>query len=178
MNKLTKGAIAGAAGIALLLGGTGSFALWNATSSVSGGTITSGTLNMATVGSPVWTDTNTNTVIDPSTFRIVPGNTITVNQKITITGTGNDISATLTNNGAKLAGTLASSLGTPTVVQTLTASDNTPIAGDTVTVGKLPVTVNATVTFSFPFGTTADNTSQAKTATLSDVQFTLTQNQP
>jgi hypothetical protein len=34
------------------------------------------------------------------------------------------------------------------------------------------------VTFTFPFGTTVDNTSQAKAATLSDVQFTLTQNQP
>ncbi|WP_308467456.1 alternate-type signal peptide domain-containing protein [Rathayibacter soli] len=178
MNKLTKGAIAGAAGIALLLGGAGSFALWNATSTVAGGTITSGTLNMATVGSAVWTDTTTNTVINPSTFRIVPGDTIAVTQQLTVAGTGNDLSATLANNGATLAGTLASSLGTPTVVQTLTASDSTPIAGNTVTVGNVPVTVNATVTFTFPFGTTVDNTSQAKAATLSDVQFTLTQNQP
>jgi alternate signal-mediated exported protein len=178
MNKLTKGAIAGAAGIALLLGGAGSFALWNAESTVAGGSITSGTLNMTTVNSAVWTDTTTNKVIDPSTFRIVPGDTITVNQKITITGTGDDLTATLTNNGATLAGPLASALGTPTVVQTLTTSDNTPISGDTVTVGKLPVTVNATVTFTFPFGTVADNTSQAKTATLSDIKFTLTQNQP
>ena len=30
MNKLVKGSIAGAAGIALLLGGAGTFALWNA----------------------------------------------------------------------------------------------------------------------------------------------------
>ena len=54
MNKLTKGAIATAAGIALLLGGAGTFALWNGQTTIAGGTISTGTLAIASTGSPVW----------------------------------------------------------------------------------------------------------------------------
>ena len=48
MNKLVKGAVAGAAGIALLLGGAGTFALWNASTNVSTGSISTGTLAFGT----------------------------------------------------------------------------------------------------------------------------------
>ncbi|WP_104200254.1 alternate-type signal peptide domain-containing protein [Cryobacterium sp. Y29] len=47
MNKLTKGAIAGAAGLTLLLGGGTTFALWNSSAEVSGGTIIAGNLAVA-----------------------------------------------------------------------------------------------------------------------------------
>ena len=47
MNKLTKGAVAAAAAIALLLGGAGTFATWNASSAVADAGITAGTLSIA-----------------------------------------------------------------------------------------------------------------------------------
>ena len=56
MNKLLKGSIAGAAGIALLLGGAGTFALWNDTAAASGGTVQSGNLSVVLNGSPAWKD--------------------------------------------------------------------------------------------------------------------------
>ena len=50
MNKLLKGAIAGAAGVALLLGGAGTFALWNSSATVTGGNIDAGNLHVADSG--------------------------------------------------------------------------------------------------------------------------------
>ena len=52
MNKLTKAAIAGGVGIALLLGGAGTLATWNTSTNISGGTIVAGSL---TIGTPVFT---------------------------------------------------------------------------------------------------------------------------
>ena len=49
MNKLTKAAIAGGVGIALLLGGAGTLATWNTSTNISGGTIVAGSL---TIGTP------------------------------------------------------------------------------------------------------------------------------
>lgn len=47
MNKATKGAVAaGAAGI-LLLGGAGTFALWEDNASITGGTVSTGHLDLA-----------------------------------------------------------------------------------------------------------------------------------
>ena len=55
MNKIIKGSIAGAAGIALLLGGAGTFALWNDSTSVQGGKIKAG--NLALVNQTgAWTE--------------------------------------------------------------------------------------------------------------------------
>ena len=45
MNKTFSGSIAGAAGIALLLGGAGTFAQWNSSAAVAGTSITAGVLN-------------------------------------------------------------------------------------------------------------------------------------
>src|SRR6188474_1998822 len=80
MNKLTKGTIAGAAGIALLLGGAGTFALWNDTADIAGGTISSGELSIDATTAGVWQDVSFDktppVVIDPATFLMVPGDTV------------------------------------------------------------------------------------------------------
>ncbi|UFU03293.1 alternate-type signal peptide domain-containing protein [Ruania suaedae] len=80
MKKTTTGLLAGAAGAALLLGGT-TFALWSDSEDIDGGTITAGTLDVALLGDPVWEDisedrTDAGHEIDLSTFRIVPGDVI------------------------------------------------------------------------------------------------------
>ena len=46
MHKIVTGAIAGAAGVALLLGGAGSFALWNASASSAASAVSAGTLSL------------------------------------------------------------------------------------------------------------------------------------
>ena len=84
MNNKTKGAIAGIAGIALLAGGT-TFALWNDSANLNGGTITAGNLDVAPLPrrqAPAsgWTFRRPHgqqaTTIDLDSFKIVPGDTI------------------------------------------------------------------------------------------------------
>ncbi|UZN02238.1 alternate-type signal peptide domain-containing protein [Cellulomonas sp. S1-8] len=80
MKNKTKGLIAGVAGIALLTGGS-TFALWTASSTVAGGTITNGNLAIAAVGTPGWKDVSTDRAdrgtaghdISLATWRMVPG---------------------------------------------------------------------------------------------------------
>jgi alternate signal-mediated exported protein len=100
MNRFAKGAIAGAAGIALLLSGAGSFALWNGTATAAAGTVQSGTMTIATTpgSTPAWTVTHgstTTSIASIGTFRVVPGDVLTLTQKIDITATGDNLSAIL-----------------------------------------------------------------------------------
>ena len=50
MNKMIKGSIAGATGIALLMGGFGTYALWSDSQGISSGTVQSGTLDIVSRG--------------------------------------------------------------------------------------------------------------------------------
>ncbi|PZF58163.1 alternate-type signal peptide domain-containing protein [Curtobacterium sp. MCSS17_008] len=98
MQKIVTGTIAGAAGIALLLGGAGSFALWNDTASVPPATVDSGTLTLSANPDGVWTDiTNGRSdVIDISAVRMVPGNLYQFHQTMDVEATGDDLTADLT----------------------------------------------------------------------------------
>lgn len=102
MNKLTKSAIAGAAGIALLLGGAGSLAYWNSSATVGGATITAGELTIDAVGSAVqkYTGTTEDVVL------IVPGDSVTVTQAVTVTATGDHMRAKLEIDQDTLVGSL------------------------------------------------------------------------
>lgn len=85
MNKLTKAAIAGAAGIALLLGGGGSLALWNATGTVNAGSINTGTLTMTVTGG-AWNSAPT---------KWVPGDSYKYTATVDVTAVGDNIKGTL-----------------------------------------------------------------------------------
>lgn len=97
MNKFVKGSIAGAAGIALLLGGAGTFALWNDAAEVNGGTVTTGNLDISTTGSGVWADISKTpaTTFAPASQRIVPGDTVTFTQSVSVAATGKNLVAEL-----------------------------------------------------------------------------------
>jgi len=104
MNKTLKGSIAGAAGIALLLGGAGTFALWNDSAAAFGGTVQSGALSVALNGGPTWKDVSTdaaNTSWSPVAVgatpadRLVPGDTVTFTQLVDVTATGKNLKANL-----------------------------------------------------------------------------------
>ena len=109
MNKLLKGSIAGAAGIALLLGGAGTFALWNQTATVANGSVTSGVLTIAPGATGTWKDISADKVAggvniaDISTFKIVPGDKLELTQTVTINATGNNLAAKLTYDPATIA---------------------------------------------------------------------------
>ncbi|KGJ79709.1 hypothetical protein GY21_04080 [Cryobacterium roopkundense] len=93
MNKLLKGSIAGAAGVALLIGGAGTFALWNDTAAIAGGTITAGTLTVDT-GDGAWSD-QFGSISSIGDYRIVPGDTLTYTTAIQVEAVGDNLSAEL-----------------------------------------------------------------------------------
>lgn len=104
MNKLIKGAVTGAAGIALLLGGAGSFAAWNDQAKIAPGNITTGTLSIAaTAGAtPTWTDLTTNTTLATAqlaSYVFAPGDTLELKENVTISVQGNNLQGQLSATG-------------------------------------------------------------------------------
>ncbi|TBN56216.1 alternate-type signal peptide domain-containing protein [Glaciihabitans arcticus] len=109
MNKLVKGSIAGAAGIALLLGGAGTFALWNDSAALTAATVSTGELDIdLTATAAVWNDVSTKTVggvttssvlngatFNPATHKLVPGDTVTYTKEVTIKANGKNLAAKL-----------------------------------------------------------------------------------
>jgi alternate signal-mediated exported protein len=92
MNKLLKGSIAGAAGVVLLLGGAGTLAAWNDSAALDASDVTAGTLDIATVGTATIAHASSGATVQ----RIVPGDTIVVNQAVDIDATGDNLRASLT----------------------------------------------------------------------------------
>lgn len=176
MNKATKGALAaGAAGV-LLLGGAGSLAYWNATTTVGGADLNSGHLTLSdqttgTCASAPWTldsaESPAGATFDPTTDLLVPGDVITKSCTYTLGATGAHLRATLAATGGVASGALA-----PALTVSATFDDNgTPVTevnsandGDTLT-AEISVT----------FKGASDNTTQDQTAALSDYAVTLTQ---
>jgi len=191
MNKFTKGAIATGAAIVLLLGGAGTFALWNDSASVAGGSITSGVLKFDTTynGQRAWLDSSTDVIgstssswatilplaathpiADISTFRTVPGDRIALVESVKILATGNNLVASF---GYTAAG--ASLPGGATVQTIVLDSTGTPVAG--------PVTVHNNDTFTvivaFSFSSSVTGTNLQNTAfPFGNVAATVTQVRP
>lgn len=192
MNKLTKGAIAGAAGIALLLGGAGSFALWNGSTTTSAGTISAGTLSVAKNGTATWQNTpngGTAAAVTISSFKAVPGDTLTLTQKLDVASIGDSLKATLTVDPASLVvptpdtsganAALKAALLAGMKVSVTGASNITQIGTSNsynVTNAATVQTVTVVVTLPFPSGSAGDNTTQKGSVDLSNLSFTLTQN--
>lgn len=102
MKKMTKGAIVTGLGVALLLGGGGTLAVWNADTTADIGIVTAGDLDLdARPG--VWTSSLTGVIGGKdqiSAYRIIPGETLTYSQKINVTLVGNSgLKANLTVEG-------------------------------------------------------------------------------
>lgn len=179
MNKLVKGAIAGAAGIALLLGGAGTLALWNDSATIAApGTINAGTLTIAATAPATdgW-QTASGTAVDLSTYRVVPGDTLKYVKTFTVTATGNTLSATVAlgalaitaaTTGDTIAnGNLAAYL-TKTAAFTVDGVTTTTISGKTGT-----QTVVVTATMVFPKSTTAGFENNTKNGVVNLANFTI-----
>ena len=170
MNKSTKGAIAASAAAALLLGGAGSLAYWNAEGNIAGGTITAGELKLTNPAAGVWT-LNGTSVTDVAAVKIVPGDTLVYTGEWTIKATGQNLKADVDVTGLQASGALASKL---TITDSYLVGATAP-TNDRITSADDAKKLKATVTVALPYGTTADNTSQALSMSLADVKVTLKQ---
>ncbi|SFH26811.1 alternate-type signal peptide domain-containing protein [Cryobacterium levicorallinum] len=204
MNKLTKGAIAGAAGLTLLLGGGTTFALWNSSAVVAGGTIEAGNLVVSPSAidgvevAGVWTDQN-DVVLNLETFAASPGDVLVYTKKMHVLAEGDNLVAELTLDAGSINATtpghkaddaLAAYL-IGTAVLTVTPDggikDNFSQTERSVTTGPTDYTitpgagiveedVTVEVTITFPNGALgAENTMMLGSVTLKDVAVNLTQ---
>jgi len=88
-----KGAVAAAAGVAVLLGGMGTFALWNAEGALGEGNLQTGALT-AEFGDITWTDAtpgHENVIADLDGFRMVPGDVIVGTSTIEVVAEGENL---------------------------------------------------------------------------------------
>ncbi|MDY7529297.1 MULTISPECIES: alternate-type signal peptide domain-containing protein [Cryobacterium] len=186
MNKLLKGSLAGAVGVALLLGGAGTFASWNSTVTAGGAaTIAAGTLSVTepTPAAPgTWTSTvGTNApvpITSIAAYKAVPGDVLTYTKVLNISATGDNLKATLSLSGAAITATSSSTFDTKLATAlsssaALTANLTAVTGGYSVVKGATTVTVTATITW--PFGTSVDNSAQGGSVNLSNFSVLLTQ---
>jgi alternate signal-mediated exported protein len=176
MNKSTKGALAAGAAGALLLGGAGTLAYWNATTTVGGADLGSGklTLTDATTGTCAaapWTldgaESPAGATFDPATDLLVPGDVVTKTCTYTLGATGTHLRATLGATGGTASGGLAGALDA-----TATFTDG----GDPVTaVTEANDGDTLTAEISVVFKGASGNSTQQQSAALSDYVVTLSQ---
>lgn len=173
-RHLGKAVVAGVGGVLLLTGGGGTFAGWSDTASLGNDTtITSGTLALEPHGG-AWTDDDGNVISDG--YVVVPGDTVTYTEDITIRATGDHLAATLTTN-----------LDTPTVsgdtelVEALCTSAVFFVDGDQYESLEVPITsehddTTLTVELSVSFDeSTLGTIAQDQTVNLSALDVVLTQ---
>ncbi|WP_433610366.1 alternate-type signal peptide domain-containing protein [Prescottella agglutinans] len=169
MNKKTKGAIAAGAAALLLAGGAGTFAAWNDTQSVTGGTINSGQLKFdGPTAAGTWYDGATE-ITNVAAYRIVPGQTLTYKASPKIIAEGNNLSATITATAGNQSGALAQYLEIGTPVVTGNGVTNGTI---TAAPGSRTLSVSVPVTFK---GDTAGTDGQNAQAVLGDITLNLQQ---
>jgi alternate signal-mediated exported protein len=170
-SALIKGTAAIAVGAALLLGGGGTLASWNASDTQSPGTITAGDLNVV-AATGVWKDGAGTTIPNIANYKVVPGDKLTYTQDLNVTLTGNKMAANITTSG-----TGAADGFTP---------GNVTVTGPALTIGSTPVanplkssqTVTATITFEFLSTPTTGRTDVTKSYNFGNVAFNLNQIAP
>jgi alternate signal-mediated exported protein len=102
-----KGSVAAAAGVAVLLGGAGTFALWNANGAIGTTGTETGSLTAEFGDTTSWQDVTTgaaNPIADIAAFRMVPGDTVVGTTTVDVTATGENllVDATLDAEAADL----------------------------------------------------------------------------
>lgn len=175
MKNMTKGALATAVGVALLLGGGGTLAVWNDQAQSNAGEIAAGNLDLE-AGAGAWSSNVSGSIADISSYRVVPGETLTYSQPLTVTLVGDKLAATLKVTGADAnhgfePGTFT--LGAPTITKggiTLPA-DQVLKPGDDLS------DVVASVTFAFNASTTGRQSVNA-TYDFSGIGYYLEQQAP
>lgn len=133
-RRLSKAVVAGGLGLLLLTGIGGTFAYWYEAEAIGSGNLTAGHLDMTVTGGQ-WVDVNNDrAVIDPASFRMVPGDVVEYTATVTPDLVGDNLEAELVADFAGATGALvefveigSSINGAPTQLLT-PASSGTPIA--------------------------------------------------
>ncbi|MDK1360207.1 alternate-type signal peptide domain-containing protein [Arthrobacter sp. zg-Y1219] len=179
---MAKGALAIGLGSALLLGGGGTLAVWNASATATeAGQIASGDLKM-TAGAGTWSSNMTaGTITRIADYKMVPGEKLTYSQPLNIILVGDRITADLTTTNA-----IADAFNNEATVKieyNTTADDDakwvTPSTAAPLTLTPGTQTVRARIVVDFAnlaAGNAQGSTMQTKA--LSGVGFKLTQNAP
>ena len=94
MNKMTKGALATGLGIALLIGGGGTLAVWNHQAVAQAGTIKSGDLSITALPGE-WKNANGTPIQVLEDYKVVPGDELIYTQEVTINLVGDLMTANL-----------------------------------------------------------------------------------
>lgn len=160
MKKQTKGAIAAAAAGALLLGGAGSYAVWNDSKDISTGSVTSGVLTLGACTPATGTGwTSLNPTAAPisaiTSYRIVPTEVVAFNCDAVVTAVGDRLTATIVADPSSISGALASNVTATTTLK----KGTTVVSGITAIPGTPTQSVNVEVRLAFNnvTGTTAQN---------------------
>ncbi|AMB59784.1 alternate-type signal peptide domain-containing protein [Microterricola viridarii] len=176
MKKITKAAIAGTVGAALLVGGAGSLAFWTDTDSGPQVQIQSGNLDLGnlTTATTTWTIRQNASGVNPGqaatpvvnyvpgTDKIVPGDVLTTTVNVPVTLVGKNLKAALTVTPTVTAVTGAPSadakLAAALSISVVSINGSAPSATNSanltpanITAGTVPVQIAVT----FPW--TADN---------------------
>lgn len=185
MNKIAQASIATAAGVALLLGGAGTFANWNDTTTAAGSTISAG--NLVVTDGPVGTWTANGSPISIDAYAMAPGDVLTFTKTMQVQAEGDSLEAELALAGGSIAASDAGNSADQTLAGRLTASvvlsavgDGIEANGDSFTItpgtGTVAGDVTVTATITFPNGTTAtDNGAMNGSVDLSAMTVSLTQ---
>lgn len=152
MKKVMKAAIAAGAASALLLGGAGTYALWNGEGDINAGTVTTGHLTLDATAAGVWADASgdaANANFDPASDRLVPGDIVTFKQSVTISAVGKNLKGaldvgTLDAVPAALAGQVSVELDADATAAGLTEAGNVI---SFAAPGEYVIPVTITVTF-------------------------------
>lgn len=190
-RKAFRAFIAGAAGIALLAGGT-TFALWTEAATVNGGSVTAGSFDFATSGTAQWTDTKNAKVITKDVnnklvFLAVPGDVIKLVQPSTIKATGDNLKAQLTAISAAAQANMAAN-GITVNYSMYKGTDTTLVAnrivaptalGASAPAVAIPASVAAgdtyTIVLDVAFSASAPIDLQGVNTNLGDITFTMDQ---
>lgn len=172
MKKMTKGAIVTGLGVALLLGGGGTLAVWNADQGSTAGTVVAGDLQLTSTGG-TWTSNLSGTIADIGSYKVVPGETLTYTQDLGITLAGDMMVAGLTVTGA----TADNGFGADVTVSD-PALENA--AGAILAATELTPADSgaATATTTFTYSESASAESMNATMDFSAINYVLTQKAP
>ncbi|MBV0895377.1 alternate-type signal peptide domain-containing protein [Microbacterium sp. NC79] len=192
MNKISKGALAGAAAVALLIGGGTTLAYWNDSVTMSGASITAGNLKLSQTQEPTWQlahNGGTPTSVDIDTVRIVPGDKLIYTGEYIITAQGENLAFETAITAGAIApatpGNAADSKLAERLQQSATYKVNNVEATGTVlidhsrsTSDEYPVTIS--VELAWPMGTDGsaepmDNAAKLGAVNLSNFAVQVTQ---
>ncbi|MCR2793304.1 alternate-type signal peptide domain-containing protein [Microbacterium sp. zg.Y625] len=196
MNKITKASIATAAGVALLLGGAGTFASWNAIAThTPQDVVVAGNLKVTSDDQGgTWTANGAATPIDIAGYAVSPGDVLTYTKTMQIEAEGDSLEAQLALTGGSIAPVKADNtdqqFANDVLAGLLNAEAKLAVATEdkritdnrdgsfTVTPGGGVISedVTVTVTIAFPNGAAgADNAAMNGSVDLSAMTVSLTQ---